>query len=469
MTNSPRPHRFDDLAQGHAAGLSRRQVLTRLLAGAAAASPLGALARDPERAWAAARRSRSSGCEACRLSTAGVTCTPCSGSVSHGHAAKRMRALARHDRSYRRLKAYAFAHHYRIAAPKLISVTRPNGPSYLALEASVSGPGGARGSILLLAVGAEGLHHPLAALVHTTGDPNTPTVAVTSRVHGGGVDITDPWNPAAVRRAAIELSLARPGGTEAQATPAARPGPTVHVADAADCESICEAICASLDKACSAGLAAAMSGCLKSGNPVAAAICAASIFAACKLIQPDPDTCKKTICGPICGCPTGSLPCPTGPLGALLTCTPITSNPNCGDCGVTCAEPLVCVGDPLDWSSYHCGCPPAKCPSGAPPDPANGCQCTECTAEGGCSGRDQCCGSHCVDTMTDNNNCGNCGIVCQSGSTCVQGQCCGEVCAAGVCCPPGTHCCVDVPGQLWNCCGDEYGCCGAYHTCNTHC
>jgi hypothetical protein len=210
-----------------------------------------------------------------------------------------------------------------------------------------------------------------------------------------------------------------------------------------------------------------MAGCLKSTNPVAVAACAAAIFAACQLLKPDPTTCQKTICGPICGCPTGSIPCPSGPVA--LTCTPINASPNCGDCGVTCASPLVCVGDPLDWISYHCGCPPGKCPSGAPPDPANGCQCTECTAQEGCFGNDKCCGTHCVDTMTDNNNCGNCGIVCQSGSTCEQGQCCGEVCAPGVCCPPGTHCCVDVPGHSWNCCGDQYGCCGAYHTCNTHC
>ena len=40
-----------------------------------------------------------------------------------------------------------------------------------------------------------------------------------------------------------------------------------------------------------------------------------------------------------------------------------------------------------------------------------------------CSSSQTCCGSTCVDTFNDINNCGGCGIVCPSGDSCLDGTC----------------------------------------------
>jgi len=454
------PERFDGLARARAGGVSRRQVLARAARLAAAASPLGALLHSPAPAHASSAHTRGAICHTCQVGHGFASCAPCSGR-QRGPTAAQMARIGARDRSYRRLEAYAHAHHFRASAVKLVHVKRSDATSYTGLEIEMTGPGGTRGALLLFAVGTHGVRHPISVFVQTTGDPHEPSAAVIARPHGRGTISVDPWSRKSARRLAVDF------GFQPDETSGPRPGPVAHAADL-NCDAVCSAICSQIDKLCGAGIMTAVGDCpLK--TPIGAAVCSAAAIIACRLAGVDAASCQKYLCGPMCGCPRGSMPCPSGPLG--YACVPITEQGNCGDCGVTCQAPLTCVGDPLDWASYHCGCPPGKCPSNAPPDPNNNCQCSECSAleyPSGCSGTDVCCGTTCVDLMTDDNNCGICGLKCTNGSTCDQGQCCGEVCSnPSACCPPGTHCCVDVPGHSWQCCINN--CCGAYHTCNSHC
>jgi len=65
---------------------------------------------------------------------------------------------------------------------------------------------------------------------------------------------------------------------------------------------------------------------------------------------------------------------------------------NCGGCGATCAEPLVC-------SSGKCS--------------------------DSCAGAQVACGRACVELASDSLNCGKCGIKCENGATCVESKCVG--------------------------------------------
>jgi hypothetical protein len=69
----------------------------------------------------------------------------------------------------------------------------------------------------------------------------------------------------------------------------------------------------------------------------------------------------------------------------------------------------------------------------------------------------QCCAGSCANTRDDRVNCGACGTLCPSGSTCSNGQCrpAGAACA-NVACTVGQICCSDVcvdPSQLRVDCG----------------
>jgi hypothetical protein len=100
------------------------------------------------------------------------------------------------------------------------------------------------------------------------------------------------------------------------------------------------------------------------------------------------------------------------------------------------------------------------------------CTGSQTCCNGACCGPapNTCCGNpvsgatSCVDTDTDNNNCGTCGQVCPTGEQCVQGACgCGEqTCAVGaVCCD---NRCVNLQTDPNNCgsCGQA---CGTGSTC----
>ena len=55
----------------------------------------------------------------------------------------------------------------------------------------------------------------------------------------------------------------------------------------------------------------------------------------------------------------------------------------------------------------------------------------------GCGSQTQC-GSTCVDTTSDPNNCGACGVACSASETCTNGQCAGSQQTSGNAPPQGT-------------------------------
>jgi hypothetical protein len=80
--------------------------------------------------------------------------------------------------------------------------------------------------------------------------------------------------------------------------------------------------------------------------------------------------------------------CPSGQSLCVDTCVDLTSDyQNCGLCGVTCGDSMVCVNSLCD-----------TCPTGT-----------------ACAGK-------CLDTQSDPNNCGACGVVCPGGA-CRWGNC----------------------------------------------
>jgi len=122
----------------------------------------------------------------------------------------------------------------------------------------------------------------------------------------------------------------------------------------------------------------------------------------------DNETCLSGVCaevtGPDCGgtaCP-GDLDCCEDENGVAICVSRSTSAGNCGWCGHECP--------------YWADCEGGLCV----PRSGDGC-------DASCSQGEECCfelgWEVCVDTGSDELNCGGCGIMCGWGETCSEGEC----------------------------------------------
>ena len=163
--------------------------------------------------------------------------------------------------------------------------------------------------------------------------------------------------------------------------------------------------------------------------------------------------------GPVLGC---STPDPSDELcneldddcdGSTDETFDTTNDPaNCGTCGTTCENDCcdgACTNVRLDEG--NCGACAAdggatcadgeECCGGTCNAPALCAGCAEDCAASGTT----CCSMECVDTQSDENNCGGCGVTCGAGQFCCGGTCTDES--------------VDSCGQGCNTCGDDQLCC----------
>ncbi len=127
----------------------------------------------------------------------------------------------------------------------------------------------------------------------------------------------------------------------------------------------------------------------------------------------DTDTCPGTLCGTFC--------------------ENIRSDPsNCGACGIACGTGSACVNGACVGAPNGSSCAGgSNCQSGI-------CSGGVCSA---CAAGQESCGGTCINTQTDSNNCGACGMVCPGGQTCLRlGACVSSLSPNGAACATGATC-----------------------------
>jgi hypothetical protein len=114
-------------------------------------------------------------------------------------------------------------------------------------------------------------------------------------------------------------------------------------------------------------------------------------------VDPMRVTCTRGVCNVTGACVQGRANCTSDSSNGCETA--VTTVNNCGACNRMCAatEPL-CLPSTTDPSGYACG--------------------TGCVAPANMR-----CGTTCVDTNSDANNCGRCGMICPGGGSCTMGRC----------------------------------------------
>ena len=178
----------------------------------------------------------------------------------------------------------------------------------------------------------------------------------------------------------------------------------------------------------------------------AGSICAAGACTACATgqtacgntcadLQSDANNCGAcfSYCSGGMACSAGQCACPIGQVLCGGQCVDLQNDPgNCGTCANSCAAGESCQGGkcscPADailctgfgcvyprWDPQHCG--------GCAPCPGDQLVCSwgvchSCVDEGFTR-----CANTCVNTASDDNNCGACGVRCGVNATCLNGAC----------------------------------------------
>src|SRR5690606_21658102 len=189
-----------------------------------------------------------------------------------------------------------------------------------------------------------------------------------------------------------------------------------------------------------------------------------------------PDVVGPPRCGEVLlPCGDGQLCCTSASVGmgcadggddCACTAT-VFNNLNCGECGTVCNGDLQCVSGTCVCPAGTDQCDPGMC-SDVINDRLNCGTCDNACADGQdcqsgrcfcgdrlCDAGTDCCdvgagALTCIDTQSNPNHCGDCGIACGDGETCMDGRCVcatdmGELGAGEVCTADGLgeFCCTD--------------------------
>ncbi|HUB06006.1 MAG TPA: hypothetical protein VMB50_03350 [Myxococcales bacterium] len=154
-------------------------------------------------------------------------------------------------------------------------------------------------------------------------------------------------------------------------------------------------------------------------------------------------------CAPDAGCPTGETCAPNA-----NSCIPASCDGGTGVCTLASGGYGLCCGsacaDVFGADTANCGACGRSCGDGSI------CEYGSCASVVSCGAATNfglcqldageygtCCSGSCVNTQSDDANCGNCGIACPTGSSC-QGYCQTDAgvfaSCGGATCPPGTTC-----------------------------
>src|SRR5215212_4998559 len=159
-------------------------------------------------------------------------------------------------------------------------------------------------------------------------------------------------------------------------------------------------------------------------------------------------------------CVDGKCACRVGKSRCGKRCVDLRYNEtHCGACDTPCPEDQQCRDGQCGCSEYGGACKgDATC-------------CSKTCVDGKCAcpkGRTRC-GKRCVNTASDEANCGGCGNACGDGSKCVKGACTRERLPEGAACEQDGECasglCCDDNGQPVCAADDSRRCDGNWNIC----